>query len=188
MHKKATDGQHDMENQKKEAEQIMSSGKTNTKDNFRETDQKRAPLEDLTKYTDFIMEKTETLLNIDSPTGYTEEAASWVKEMFTQLGFDTKWTNKGGVLVSLGGKDRENGLLLEAHTDTLGGMVAEVKSSGRLRLTNLGGMNPNNAETENVRFMRISRCMKKLVTAGPGMCPRVAPRAFPWIWAAWARG
>ena len=32
-------------------------------------------------------------------------------------------------------------------------MVAEVKSNGRLRLTNLGGMNPNNAETENVRVV-----------------------------------
>lgn len=114
---------------------------------------KQAAPEELKEYTDFIMEKTETLLNIDSPTGYTEEAAAWVKEMFAQLGFEAKLTNKGGVLVSLGGKDRENGLLLEAHTDTLGGMVAEVKSNGRLRLTNLGGMNPNNAETENVRVV-----------------------------------
>ena len=30
-------------------------------------------------------------------------------------------------------------------------MVAEVKGNGRLRLTSLGGMNANNAETENVR-------------------------------------
>ena len=37
---------------------------------------------------------------------------------------------------------------METHTDTLGGMVAEVKANGRLRLTALGGMNPNNAETE----------------------------------------
>ena len=32
-------------------------------------------------------------------------------------------------------------------------MVAEIKSNGRLKLTNLGGMNPNNAETENVRVV-----------------------------------
>lgn len=43
-------------------------------------------------------------------------------------------------------------MLLEAHTDTLGGMVAEVKSNGRLRITPLGGMNACNAETENVRI------------------------------------
>ena len=107
----------------------------------------------LKAYTDFLIDETVTLLNIDSPTGYTEEAAAWVLEQFKGLGFSAKRTNKGGVLVSLGGEDRENGLLLEAHADTLGGMVAEIKGNGRLRLTNLGGMNPNNAETENVRVV-----------------------------------
>ena len=70
-----------------------------------------------------------------------------------KLGFEAELTNKGGVIVNLGGKDKKNGLLLEAHTDTLGGMVATIKSNGRLQLTNLGGMNPNNAETENVRIV-----------------------------------
>ena len=107
----------------------------------------------LNKYTDFIVEKTTELLNIDSPTGYTKEAAAWVKDEFEKLGFKTKTTNKGGVIVDLTGKDKENGLLLEAHTDTLGGMVATIKDNGRLQLTNLGGMNPNNAETENVRVV-----------------------------------
>ena len=107
----------------------------------------------LKKYTDFLVKETETLLNIDSPTGYTENAAAWVQGEFEKLGFDARRTNKGGVLVSFGGTEQENGLLLEAHVDTLGGMVAEIKGNGRLRLTNLGGMNPNNAETENVRIV-----------------------------------
>ena len=110
-------------------------------------------MKDLKKYTDFVMKETETLLNIDSPTGYTQEAAAWVKEEFEKLGFGAGITNKGGVLVDLGGDERDRGLLLEAHTDTLGGMVAEIKGNGRLRLTNLGGMNPNNAEAENVRVV-----------------------------------
>ncbi|MBO4289937.1 MAG: M42 family metallopeptidase [Lachnospiraceae bacterium] len=110
-------------------------------------------MKELTKYTDFLMEETETLLNIDSPTGYTENAAAWVREEFEKLGFEAGITTKGGVLVSLGGEERENGLLLEAHADTLGAMVAEIKGNGRLRLTNLGGMNPNNAETEIVRVV-----------------------------------
>ena len=107
----------------------------------------------LKKYTDFLVKETEALLNIDSPTGYTEKAAAWVRQEFEKLGFNAQFTNKGGVLVSLGGKDLSDGLLLEAHVDTLGGMVAEIKTNGRLRLTNLGGMNPNNAETENVRVV-----------------------------------
>ena len=55
------------------------------------------------------------------------------------------------MLIDLGGKETQNALMLEAHTDTLGAMVAEIKSDGHLRLTGIGGMNPNNAEAENVR-------------------------------------
>ncbi len=102
-------------------------------------------------YADFAWEQTEKLLSIDSPSGYTAKSAKWVKEAFEKLGFHAKITTKGGVLVDLGGKDENDGLLLEAHADTLGGMVAQIKGNGRLRLSPLGGMNANNGETENVR-------------------------------------
>ena len=102
-------------------------------------------------YADFAWEQAAALLAIDSPTGYTEKAACWVKEAFEKLGFSAALTVKGGILVNLGGKDENDALLLEAHADTLGAMVAQVKGNGRLRLTSLGGMNPNNAEAENVR-------------------------------------
>ena len=101
-------------------------------------------------YAEYAWEQTETLLSIDSPSGYTEKAAVWVKEAFEKLGCLASVTEKGGVLADLGGEDREDALLLEAHTDTLGAMVAGIKGNGRLRLTPLGGMEPNNAEAENV--------------------------------------
>jgi len=101
-------------------------------------------------YAEYAWERTAALLAIDSPTGYTAKAAVWVKEAFEKMGFSAKITEKGGVLADLGGEDSENGLLLAAHSDTLGAMVAQIKGNGRLRLTPLGGMNPNNAETENV--------------------------------------
>lgn len=103
------------------------------------------------KYAEYAANKAAELLAIDSPTGFTDKAAEWVKNEFSALGFEAKITTKGGVLVDLGGENDSDALLLEAHTDTLGGMVAEVKGSGRLRLTNLGGMRAENAETENVR-------------------------------------
>ncbi len=101
-------------------------------------------------YAEYAWEKTETLLSIDSPSGYTEKAAVWVKEAFEKLGFSAQITTKGGVLADLGGENENDGLLLEAHADTLGGMVAQIKGNGRLRLTPLGGMSPNNSEAENV--------------------------------------
>ena len=86
------------------------------------------------KYADFAAQEAVRLLDIDSPTGYTEAAAEWVKNEFSTLGFEAHTTAKGGVLVNLGGEDETDALLLEAHTDTLGAMVAEIKGSGRLRL------------------------------------------------------
>ena len=102
-------------------------------------------------YADYAWEQTVKLLAIDSPTGFTSRAAEWVRDAFSQLGFEANITTKGGVLIDLGGKNDQDALFLEAHADTLGCMVAEVKGNGRLRLTNLGGMNPYNAEAENVR-------------------------------------
>ena len=104
------------------------------------------------KYTEFAVEKTCELLAIDSPSGFTAGAIRYVKDEFEALGFSATVTEKGGVLIDLGGVDSaDGGLLLEAHADTLGGMVAELKGNGRLRITNLGGMRAENAECENVR-------------------------------------
>ena len=103
------------------------------------------------EYALYAAEQTKALLAIDSPTGYTKQAADWVRQAFEALGFSAGLTVKGGVLVDLGGPEGTDGLLLEAHTDTLGGMVAEIKENGRLRLTNLGGMRAENGEAENVR-------------------------------------
>lgn len=104
------------------------------------------------RYTEFAVTKTCELLAIDSPTGFTDGAIRYVKDEFEALGFPVTITEKGGVLVDLGGEDSPlGGLLLEAHTDTLGGMVAELKGNGRLRITNLGGMRAENGECENVR-------------------------------------
>ncbi len=109
-------------------------------------------------YADHAWEMTSQLLAVDSPSGFTDRATDWVRTAFEALGFATKITAKGGVLVDLGGKDVNDGLLLAAHADTLGGMVAEIKGNGRLRLTPLGGMSANNGESENVRVY--TRCGK----------------------------
>lgn len=111
---------------------------------------------ELKTYTDFIMDHAVELLHIDSPTGYTEDAVAYVMQAFQELGYAPVKTTKGGVLVKLCDGDaahQEDALLLEAHTDTLGGMVSRIKSNGRLEITKLGGMNANNAEAENVRVI-----------------------------------
>ena len=111
------------------------------------------------KYADFAWEQASALLAIDSPSGYTAKAARWVKEAFAALDFPAEITTKGGVLADLGGEG--DGLLLEAHADTLGAMVCRIKGDGRLKLTALGGMSANNAEAENVRvYTRSGRVLE----------------------------
>lgn len=104
-------------------------------------------------YTEYVVEETRKLLAIDSPSGYTANVAEYLMKEYKALGYEPVKTVKGGVLVKIGGADENDAVLLEAHGDTLGAMVCQRKSSGRLKVTPLGGMNPNNAEAENCRIV-----------------------------------
>lgn len=107
----------------------------------------------MNQYLDYIIKQTEAVLSIDSPSGYTKEVVDYVMEEYKKLGYNPIQTIKGGILIDLGGKNKKDGVLLEAHMDTLGAMVAEIKENGRLRLTPIGGMEANNAEAENCRVI-----------------------------------
>lgn len=104
----------------------------------------------MNKYTEYILDQAKKLLAIDSPSGFTETVADYLMQEYKELGYSPAKTTKGGVLVDLGGQG--NGIFLTAHVDTLGGMTAQIKPNGRLRMTPVGGMNANNAETENCRI------------------------------------
>ncbi|MBQ7921407.1 MAG: M42 family metallopeptidase [Clostridia bacterium] len=99
----------------------------------------------------FALDHLCKLLKIDSPTGFTGAAADFVIKKLSDMGFSPIKTNKGGVLCCLGGMDENNGLILSAHIDTLGGMVTQIKGNGHLKIRNIGGLEPNNIETESVR-------------------------------------
>ena len=105
------------------------------------------------EYTEYAINETMELLSIDSPTGYTEKAAGCLLHKFEALGCSAFLTNKGGVGVELGGPDGADAILLQAHTDTLGGMVSEIKSNGRLRIVALNGLCAANCEAENCRIL-----------------------------------
>lgn len=111
------------------------------------------------KYINYILEQTCTVLAIDSPSGYTREVINYLFREYRRLGYEPVITVKGGVLVDLGGADPDNAILVEAHADTLGGMVSAIKQDGRLKLSPLGGLNPHNTEAENCHI--ITRSGKK---------------------------
>lgn len=101
------------------------------------------------KYLDYILSETTNILAIDSPSGFTAQAACYVMDAYRALGYTPKRTIKGGVFCEIGGADNGDALQMEAHIDTLGAMVCDIKANGYLKLSPLGGMNPCNAEAEN---------------------------------------
>lgn len=88
------------------------------------------------------------LVEIPSPSGFTKEIMDFMEDILKQLQVDYIRTNKGALIATIKGADETKHRLLTAHTDTLGAMVKEVKGSGRLKLTMVGGFNWNAVEGE----------------------------------------
>ena len=99
-------------------------------------------------YTKYAVDRIVTLCRIPSPSGFTHKVRDYLLAEIQALGYKPSLSNKGSVLVTLGGKGNE--LVLAAHVDTLGAMVRALKSDGRLRVTKIGGYPENNIENENV--------------------------------------
>lgn len=79
------------------------------------------------------------LLSINSPTGYTSNAVSFLRETIEDIGYETVTTPKGNLIVQVDGENAEVTRGLSAHVDTLGLMVRSINSDGTLSLTKLGG-------------------------------------------------
>ena len=104
------------------------------------------------KYVDYMVEQTQKLLAIHSPTGYNQEVQQYLREELGRIGYpETTGPRRGGVACCLGGEG--NPITLTAHADTLGAMVRAIKDNGTLMITPIGGLNPNNAETSNVEII-----------------------------------
>lgn len=97
---------------------------------------------------DETKELIKQLVSIPSPSGYTEKVIQYVENIFNDLGVESKRNNKGGLIATLPGKNQEQHRMLTAHVDTLGAMVKEIKSNGRLRLDLIGGFRYNSIEGE----------------------------------------
>jgi|HigsolmetaAR206D_1030411.scaffolds.fasta_scaffold02180_4 putative aminopeptidase FrvX len=95
-----------------------------------------------------IIQIIRDLVNIPSPSGNAGKAIQYVETYLKELGIKTKRNNKGGLLATVPGKDDTKHRFLTAHVDTLGAMVKEIKSDGRLRLTKIGGFPWNMVEGE----------------------------------------
>lgn len=88
------------------------------------------------------------LVSIPSPSGNTEKVISFVEKYLGEYGVETARNRKGGLIATIKGSNDKEHRMLTAHVDTLGAMVKEVKSNGRLKLTTVGGFRWNSVEGE----------------------------------------
>ncbi len=103
--------------------------------------------------TPYMIDFLTTLLNTPSPTGFSSQAIALLEEELAAFPeVRSERTRKGSLLAFIPGQGDDNSPTtrgLTAHVDTLGGMVREIKASGRLELTNVGGFAWGSIEGEN---------------------------------------
>ena len=88
------------------------------------------------------------LLNTPSPTGYTEQAIELVEQELRQYPMLKLWRTRKGALVAKWEVEGSSApRALTAHVDTLGAMVKEIKSDGRLAVTRFGSLSDFMART-----------------------------------------
>ena len=98
---------------------------------------------------DFLVSFLSGLLNTPSPTGFAEPAIAFTEQALKGLpGLSFQRTRKGALLVTVQGDKSDAPRALTAHADTLGAMVKQIKSNGRLLMTKIGGYAWNTVEGE----------------------------------------
>lgn len=98
---------------------------------------------------DYLVSALKELLAIPSPTGYTEGAVAYLENKLTEFPtISYHRTTKGALVANWTGDLKTSLRALTAHVDTLGAMVKEIKSNGRLKLSQIGGYDWNTIEGE----------------------------------------
>ena len=99
--------------------------------------------------SEYLLNILINLLNTPSPTGFTGDVIDLVSQTMAEFPFlSPKQTRKGALIATWKGSSNDSPHALTAHADTLGAMVKEIKSNGRLKLTKIGGFAWNTVEGE----------------------------------------
>jgi len=99
----------------------------------------------------YLIDTLTSLLNIPSPTGFADRAVVFIEEELQSFpDLVCARTHKGALTVTWPGINSASPRAMTAHIDTLGAVVKEIKSNGRLRLSAVGGLNWNSVEAEGV--------------------------------------
>lgn len=96
---------------------------------------------------DYLTRVLGRLLQIPSPTGYTDQITRFVGHELDRLGIRYSVTRRGAILAIYPGLETEGARAVVAHLDTLGATVKMIKDNGRLELVPVGSWSARSAET-----------------------------------------
>ena len=99
---------------------------------------------------DYLQATLLELLAIHSPTGYTDPVVRLVCTKLEELGIRYELTRRGAIRAMLPSSGELPRRAVVAHVDTLGAMVRECKSNGRLGLVPIGTWSARFAEGARV--------------------------------------
>jgi peptidase M42 family hydrolase len=100
--------------------------------------------------TDYLLDIMLELLRIPSPSGFTDEIVHFTGEELKRLGLTFELTRRGAIRANLPGALRSPDRALVVHLDTLGAMVKNLKSNGRLEVVPIGTWSSRFAEGARV--------------------------------------
>lgn len=88
---------------------------------------------------DYFINILKSIIEIDSPTGFTNNVIEYISSITKEFGFEQYLTNKGNLVISIDGEENSKTTAISAHIDTLGLMVRAIKNDGTLSFTKIGG-------------------------------------------------
>jgi len=100
--------------------------------------------------TDYLAAQLQCLLDIPSPTGFTDTIVREVCAELERLGLSPTLTRRGAVRAVLPGRESRPARAIVSHLDTLGAQVKRLKENGRLELVPIGTWSARFAEGARV--------------------------------------
>ena len=94
----------------------------------------------------FLEETLMQLLAIPSPVGLTDAVVRYTAGRLESLGIPYEMTRRGAIRATIKGRESRPARAIVAHLDTLGAMVREIKSNGRLGVVPIGHWSARFAE------------------------------------------
>ena len=105
---------------------------------------------------DYLVGQLKALLEIPSPTGYTDTIVRYCTGELKKLGMTPELTRRGAIRAIRHGSRRAGARAVVAHLDTLGAQVKAVKENGRLELVPIGHWSARFAEGARVTVFSLS--------------------------------